>query len=227
MALKLACENGQKVKGTERANKGMEDTQTRQDVQRLRESLGELPESTISPALIVVSGLPGSGKSYFCRRLAARISLPSTHSPSPPFPILESDTLRRLLFPTPSYSRGESERLFRSCHILIEDLLRRGISLILDATNLIEHHREHLYRIADRVRAKLIIVRVEAPPELVQQRLQNRLVGLDPEDKSEADLVVYRRMSTAAQRISRSHFAVDTSREISPIIDKIVREVNH
>jgi predicted kinase len=227
MAIKLACENGQKAKGTARAKKGMEDTQIRQDVQRLRESLGELPEPIISPVLIVVSGLPGSGKSYFCRRLAARLSLPSTHSPATPFPILESDVMRRLLFPTPSYSRGENHRLFRSCHILIEDLLQRGISLILDATNLIEHHRDHLYRIADRVRAKLIIVRVEAPLELVQQRLQNRLASLDPEDRSEADLVVYRRMSAAAQRIGRNHFAVDTSREIAPIIDKIVREVNH
>ncbi len=214
----------------------MEDTQTRKDVQRLMESLGELPEPTITPAFIVVSGLPGSGKSFFCRRLAECLfSLSphplvspsiSTRPPASPFPILESDALRRLLFPTPNYSRGESDRVFRACHMLIEDLLRRGIPLIFDATNLIEHQREHLYHIADSVGARLIIVRVEAPPELVRQRLQDRLSRLDPEDKSEADWRVYRRMSAAAQRIQRNHFAVDTSRDITPVIDKIAREVN-
>jgi len=194
----------------------MEDTQTKKDVQRLRESLGELPEPVVNPAFIVVSGLPGSGKSYFCRRLSECISLP----------ILESDALRRLLSPSPDYSRGESERLFKTCHILIEELLRRGIPLIFDATNLIERHREHLYHIADNVGAKLIMVRVEAPPELVRQRLKDRSSIVDPRDKSEADWKVYQKMSATAQRIRRNHFAVDTSRDITPAIDKIVRELN-
>jgi predicted kinase len=194
----------------------MEDTQTKKDVQRLRESLGELPEPVVKPAFIVVSGLPGSGKSYFCRRLSECISLP----------ILESDALRRLLSPSPDYSRGESERLFKACHILIEELLRRGIPLIFDATNLIERHREHLYHIADNVGAKVIMVRVEAPPELVRQRLKDRSSIVDPRDKSEADWKVYQKMSATAQRIRRNHFAVDTSRDITPAIDKIVRELN-
>ena len=194
----------------------MEDTQTKKDMQWLRESLGELPEPVVKPAFIVVSGLPGSGKSYFCRRLSECVSLP----------ILESDALRRLLSPSPDYSRSESERLFRACHILIEELLRRGIPLIFDATNLIERHREHLYHIADNVGAKLIMVRVEAPPELVRQRLKDRSSIVDPTDKSEADWKVYQKMSATAQRIRRNHFAVDTSRDITPAIDKIVRELN-
>jgi len=204
----------------------MIDTQTREDAQRLEESLGDLPEPTINPAFIVVSGLPGSGKSYLCRQLAARLLSLSPCPQAPPFPILESDSMRRLLSPTPNYSRGENNRLFRACHMLIEELLLKGIPLIFDATNLIERNREQLYHIADSVGARLIIVRVEAPPQLVRQRLQDRLSGLDPEDKSEADYQVYQQMSAAAQRIRRNHFAVDTSRDITPVIDKIVREVN-
>ncbi len=187
-----------------------------EDVRKLRESLGPLPEPTIKPAFIVVSGLPGTGKSYFCRRLSQRL----------PFPILESDALRKVLFPSPNYSLSESNRLFRACHLLIEELLKRGIPLIFDATNLMERHREHLYNIADRVEAKLIIVRVEAPPELVRQRLNDRLSSTDREDKSDADWKVYQQMKASAQRIRRNHFAVDTSRDITPVIDRIVREVN-
>jgi predicted kinase len=204
----------------------MIDTQTGEDAQRLEESLGALPEPTTNPAFIVVSGLPGSGKSYFCRQLAARLLSLSPHPQAAPFPILESDSMRRLLSPTPNYSRGENNRLFRACHMLIEELLLKGIPLIFDATNLIERNREHLYHIADSVGARLIIVRVEAPPQLVRQRLQDRLSSSDPEDKSEADYQVYQQMSAAAQRIRRNHFAVDTSSDITPVIDKIVREVN-
>jgi predicted kinase len=214
----------------------VEDTQTRRDVERLRESLGELPEPTINPAFIVVSGLPGSGKSYLCRRLAKRLlSLsprsiaspsPSTNPSSPRFPILESDAMRRSLFPNPDYSRGESDRLFQACYTLIEELLRKGIPLILDSTNLIERYREHLYHIAESAGARLILVRVEAPPELVRQRLEDRLLSVDPDDNSEADWSVYQQMRATSQRIRRNHFAVDTSRDITPVIDKIVREVN-
>lgn len=193
----------------------MEHTQLVSDVQRLTESLEQLPEPMVKPAFIVVSGLPGTGKSHFCSQLAERL----------PFIILESDALRKTLFPSPGYSSAESSRLFRVCHLLIESLLKKGIPLILDATNLSERFRERLYNIADRLGAKLILVRVEAPAEVVRERLKARRDGANPESKSDADWEVYQRMKPAVQRIHRNHYVVDTSRDITPVLDKIVREV--
>jgi predicted kinase len=132
--------------------------------------------------------------------------------------------MRQLLSPIPNYSPAESGRLFRACHALIDELLRKGISLIFDATNLIERNREELYRIADSADAKLIIVRLEAPPELVRQRLERRQMEPDPDDKSAANWQVYQKMTATAERIRRNHFAVDTSKDIAPAIEKIVRE---
>ena len=191
----------------------MENAQLVSDVERLSESLGQLPEPIAEPALIVVSGLPGTGKTYFCNRLAER--LPSV--------VLESDVLRKTLFSPPSYSAKESSQLFRAIHRLIERLLVKGITLILDATNLSERNREYLYSIADRLDAKLVLVRVEAPPEVVRQRLEARREK--PENKSDADWATYRRMKYSVQRIRRNHYAVDTSRDITPVLDKIVKEV--
>ena len=185
------------------------------DVERLAESLGELPEPMVEPAFIVVSGLPGTGKSHFCSRLAERL----------PFVILESDALRKTLFLSPSYSPQESSHLFQACHLLIERLLKKGIPLILDATNLSERYRERLYSIADRLDAKLILVRVEAPASIVRERLKARQKGASPEGKSDADWEVYQKMQPAVQKINRNHYAVDTSRDIIPVLDKIVREV--
>ena len=191
----------------------MEDAQLVSDVQLLTESLGQLPEPVVKPAFIAVSGLPGTGKSYVCNKLAERL----------PFVILESDALRKALFPSPSYSPPESSHLFRAIHLLIKRLLEKGVPLILDATNLSERYRERLYSIADRLDAKLVLVRVEAPPQVVRERLKARQGS--PENKSDADWEVYQRMRSSVQKIQRNHYAVDTSRDITPVLDKIVREV--
>ena len=194
---------------------GVEDSQLISDVQRLTNGFGELPEPVVKPTFIAVSGLPGTGKSYFCSELAERL----------PFVIVESDALRKVLFSSPSYSSQESSRLFRALHLLIERLLKKGISLILDATNLSERYRERLYNIADRLDVRLTLVRVEAPPQVVYQRLKTRLEGTNPGNKSDADWRVYQRMKSTVQEIRRNHYAVDTSRDITPVLDKIVREV--
>ena len=90
----------------------MEAPQLIADAHRLAGSFTNLPEAEARPTIIVVSGLPGTGKSYFCRRLAERL----------PFLILESDTLRKQLFQAPTYSAEESAYLFRAIYQLIEDL---------------------------------------------------------------------------------------------------------
>lgn len=186
------------------------------DLQRLTDGLGELPEPVVKPAFVVVSGLPGTGKSYFCAKLGERL----------PFVILESDALRKALFSPPSYSPEESARLFRVLHLLIERLLKKGFPLILDATNLSERDRERLYNIADRFDARLILVRVEAPPALVYQRLKARSNGGNSGNNSDAGWEVYRKMKPSVQKISRRHYAVDSSRDIAPVLDKVVREAS-
>lgn len=197
--------------------KHMEQSQLSQDLDRLKRSLGVLPEAMTNPAFVVVSGLPGTGKSFFCGKLAEKL----------PFYILESDALRKTLFPSPDYSAAESARLFAACHSLIEELLGKGVPLIFDATNLSERHRERLYRISDRTGAKLILVCVEAPSTVVYARLEARSDGANPVDKSDAGWEVYRRMKPRVDKIQRNYFAVDTSRDITPVIDKIIRMIRH
>ena len=187
-----------------------------EDVEKLRQSLNGLPQPQVEPPLIVVSGLPGTGKSFFCHKLAERLS----------FLILASDTLRKILFPSPQYKESENKRLFSACHALIEDLLRKGIPVIFDATNLLEHHREYYYRAAERAGAKLILVWVEAPTEVVRQRLLARKKTAIPQYDSEADWEVYNKMKPRRQRISSNHLVVDTSQDITAVIDKIVRATN-
>lgn len=183
------------------------------DTAQLAAALGPLPEPVASPILVVVSGLPGTGKSYFARKLAERR----------PFAILESDFLRKVLFPQPDYSADESARLFRAVHRLIETLLARGIPLILDATNLSEHFREYLYHITENLGARLIMVRTEAPDEIVRARLAAIRAN---RSSSDADWAVYQKLKVVAEPIRRRHYVVNTAEDINPVLDRLVREIS-
>ena len=185
----------------------------REDVQALFQSLGQLPPPVEKPVFIALSGLPGTGKTYFSQKLTEVY----------PAVILESDALRKVLFPRPTYSWRESARLFRACYLLIEELLRRGIPLVLDATNLIERYRRKLYAIARKAGVKLILVKLQAPPEVVRKRLEAR--EKDPRNRSDAGWEVYLMMRPREEKIRRRHFVVDTTQDVQPAIKKILREI--
>ena len=184
-----------------------------QDVDRILGALGPLPPSRHHPALVVVSGLPGTGKSLFCRELRRRTGVA----------VLESDALRKLLFSRPSYSSEESQRLFAAIHTAIARLLAAGISCTLDATNLKERHRQPLYDIAEELGAKLILVEVTAAPEVVRRRLAARASYGDA--LSDAGSAVYERMRREAEEIQREHFPVDTAADTGPVLATISREI--
>jgi hypothetical protein len=49
--------------------------------------------------------------------------------------------------------------------------------------------------------------------------------GANPPGNSDADWSVYQKMKPSVEKIRRNHYAVDTSRDITPVLDKIFREV--
>jgi predicted kinase len=172
--------------------------------------------TSIKPVIIMLSGLPGTGKSHLARKLEERLH----------FIIVGSDTLRKELFPKPSYSARESADVFNAVHHVIEDLLADNLSVIFDATNLEQKHRKTIYRIIERTGAKLIPVEVEAPPEIVKKRLNARSLKRNGNEYSDATWETYQKMKKTAEKISRPHYTVNTAGDINPIIEKIVKEAN-
>ena len=188
----------------------------RRDLATLAGALPSLPPSVERPALVVLSGLPGSGKSHLAREIAGRY----------PLAVLVSDALRRALVKGPTYSQQESARLFSALHALLEDLLRRGVSVLLDATNLKEAHRRPVFEIAGRTGAHLLIVEVRAADKIVRRRLNARRARRDPADVSEATVEVYEMMREEAEPITRPHIVVDTAGgDMSAAVAHIVREL--
>ena len=185
------------------------------DAARLLATLGPLPEPVARPVLVALIGLPGAGKSTVARRIAGRV----------PLLVLESDALRRLLIPAPDHSEEESSRLFGAIHRLVAELLARGVPVLLDATNLAEAHREPLRRLAREAGARLVLVRVQAGPRVVRERLSRRPGTASPGAGSEADWSVYLRMRGTFEPIRGRHHTVDTARDTGPVLDRIVEEL--
>jgi predicted kinase len=181
---------------------------------KLLNSLGKLPGPAASPRLIMVGGLPGTGKSLLANGLKARV---------PGAVLLTSDVLRKILFPKPDYSQEESTRLFLAIHQLTEDLLKKGVTVILDATSLTEQNRKPLYDIAEKINAKLIIVWVTAPPAIVRQHMNARFAGAT--GNSDADWEVYEKLKPSVEKISRKHFVVDTSKDTGPALNRILKAI--
>ncbi|MDP6508618.1 MAG: AAA family ATPase, partial [Chloroflexota bacterium] len=84
------------------------------------------------PLLLVLSGLPASGKSTLAAGLAAR------H----PFCVVATDPIRKTLFPDRTYTAEESVATHRVAHEVLRYLLERGVWCVFDGTNLQRRHRE-------------------------------------------------------------------------------------
>ena len=182
------------------------------DADRLEASLGALPGPVARPGLVVLAGLPGSGKSFFARALAAHY----------PAAVLDSDALRAVLFAEPKHTEKEHGRLFPAIHVLMDRLLARGIPVVVDATNLKEANRRPYYKIGEAHGARIVVVQVWAPRAVIRERLRGRAAAPDPLDRSTATLEVMHTMLPDVERIRRSHMRVDTSRDFAPVLDRIV-----
>ena len=158
-----------------------------------------------NPRLLLLAGLPGAGKSTFARQITAQ------H----PFLTIESDRMRKTLFPRPQYDFAENRRLFDACHYLIAEFLGQGYPVIFDATNIRERDRIPVYNIAQKRRVPLAIVVITAPRATVRRRLRRRESGQDPDTWSDANWQIYCRMAPHWEPVTRPHIAADTSGSIA------------
>ena len=167
------------------------------------------------PKLLMLAGLPGSGKSTFAEKINAQ------H----PFLTIETDRLRKVLAPQPQYTPAEHHRVFRASHSLIDEFLAQGYPVLFDATNITERNRKPVYVIAKRRSVPLAVVVLSAPVEVIRRRLLEREAGGDPDTWSDAGWAIHSRMASAWQNVRGPHIQVDTSADINQALSQVLEWV--
>lgn len=129
--------------------------------------------------LILVIGLPGSGKSTVARLLARKLDAT----------VLNSDLIRRELFPeSRTYSSQETQAVIKETEKRTQELLQRGATVILDALFTKQRPRDEYKKLAARMGVPFALVCVSAPEALIKERMDARAqVG----DASEAGFAYY------------------------------------
>lgn len=163
------------------------------------------------PALILLSGLPGAGKTTFAHALADALEF--TH--------VESDALRRALSATPLYTAGESAAVFAQAERLAATALEAGRHALVDATNLSNRDRKRFLRLADRTAATLVAVRITVPEDVIRERLATPRAGF-----SQATNAIYDLMRDRATRFTPPSIVVDTRYPLGPSIDLVLRLIH-
>lgn len=159
--------------------------------------------------IIVVCGLPGVGKSTVARLLAGKFR--AAH--------LRTDLIRPELFPRPIYSSRERDRTYGEMVKRARNLLYKG-PVVLDATFIMAKHRKMARLTARKVNSRFAMVEVVCPQSIVKRRL-----ALRKNDASTATFREFLKHKKIWQKIAEPHFVVNTSRPLSPQINKIVRSI--
>lgn len=142
--------------------------------------------------MVLVGGLPGTGKSTLAQAIAGRTG----------WKVISSDVIRRGGYEsagapsTGGYGEGRYSTLgveanYREMLSLGREQLTRGQSVILDATWATEDRRRSAQRMAEELACEVIGLECDAPGEVADARIRNRRA----DDYSEATPEVARRMA--------------------------------
>jgi len=142
------------------------------------------------PALILTHGLSGSGKSYYSRALADKITAICIRSD------VERKRLHGLRAKDRShsslrggiYSSESTMRTFRRLACLSRMILQAGYSVIVDAAFLQKHTRKTFQKIASESHAAFLILDFQAEHSILQKRIRQRQTRVG--EASEAGLEV-------------------------------------
>ena len=108
-----------------------------------------------------ITGLPASGKSSITQELMNKLDALEV-----PVVVLESDKMRRILTPEPTYSDKEREQFYRAIVLIGELITKSGMNVIFDATANQRGYRDH----ARSVIRRFVEVYVDCPLEICMRR---------------------------------------------------------
>lgn len=144
--------------------------------------------------LVMVVGLPGTGKSTFSRALAERLG--ARH--------LNSDVIRTELGLRGQYSPEDKARVYQKLQEQTEALLDAGATVIVDATLYREDLRQPYTRLAQQLARPILWIELQTGEDTIKERVSEQ------RPYSEADLAVYRKIKARYEPLKAHHLILET-----------------
>lgn len=116
------------------------------------------------PLVIVVTGLPGSGKTFFANSFATTFGAAS----------VSNDKIRWTLFANHTYSENENAMVDQISDLLIAELLRTKRTFIIDGGYNSSLKRKHIEIIAKKAGFATLTVEVQTEPLTAKDRAKSR-----------------------------------------------------
>lgn len=190
-------------------------------------ALGGLESRSLRPCLLLVGGMPGTGKSTVSAFLAEAAG----------FEIIRSDVVRKEMAgiaanePTPLqlreslYSPDASDRIYAECLGRAEQHLAEGGRVLVDATFREDRHRVQFLDAAVRFGVPVAMIGCEAYEATIRNRLDQRRG-----DASDADWAVFAKLawepeSPAVKRVTRTLSTDGEPLEVGERALNLLREI--
>lgn len=125
------------------------------------------PLSLNAPHLIVMTGIPGSGKSFFAERFSSTFKAP----------IVSFERLRAELFNNPSYSTDEQIILGRVADYLLDELMKTGQTIVYEGPSSTKADRQKIVKKAKGSSYEPLIVWVQTESAAAKARATKQIDG--------------------------------------------------
>jgi predicted kinase len=156
--------------------------------------------------VVIVFGLPGSGKSYFASRLAKRIDAD----------YINSDRLRKEMFKIRTYSKQQKESVYQTMLQKMKEDVAQNKNVVLDATF---HKKETRQPFIKEMKTKggIYFIEIVAEERIIRERLKRK------RRYSEANFKVYKIISSENEPLPESHLVLEsTNSNIKEMLEKAV-----
>ncbi|HET9746773.1 MAG TPA: AAA family ATPase [Chitinophagaceae bacterium] len=150
--------------------------------------------NTKTPIVIIVFGLPGTGKTYFASKLAEQINAE----------YINSDRLRKELFPKRTYSDKEKEIVYKEMLEKTKRSIDENRDVVLDATFYKNDVRKMLIK-EIKNKSEIFFIEIVADENMVRRRLQME------RPHSEADFNVYKLIQRQWEPLNEPHLVLNST----------------
>ncbi len=160
--------------------------------------------------VVIVFGLPGSGKSYFASRLANLVNAE----------YINSDSVRRMFAGKKTYSLNEKISVYNEMLKRMKEMIKENRTLVLDATFYKSDIRIKFINEAN-LNEKISFMEVRANESVISERLKK------PRTDSEADFDVYKKMKNEWEPFNPDHLILQsTDNNIEEMLHKATSYLN-